>query len=162
MNNANLGRGLETLLNYANEQYMSKGIAMIQKISTPWTVVRQGNHIVSAFPDSASTVDYMGDIAGDSVCFEAKQTKVETAFPLKNIEPHQIDFMRKWGGIKFFIIEFVEHQEIYRVEWDLVIHYWDQHEKASGRASIPYRDMKGEKLVKPGRGIVLDYLEGVI
>lgn len=167
MNYANLGRGLETLINHANLQYRQKGIATIQKISTPWVVIRspsgRGSRITSAFPEGPSTVDYMGDYDGRSICFEAKQHKAETAFPLKNIEPHQVDFMRDWQGIKFFVIEWVHYREIYRVSWETIVNFWDQAEKTGARKSIPYSEMKHEKLIKANRyGIVLDYLEGVL
>lgn len=162
MNYANLGRSLESLINYASEQYRQKGIATIQKISTPWVVQRSGTRIVGAFPEGPSTVDYMGDYDGHSICFEAKQHKAATAFPLKNIEPHQIEFMRNWRGIKFFIIEWIHYKEVYRVSWDTIIRYWDVAENTGGRKSIPYSDMQHEKLIKSGRGISLDYLEGVL
>lgn len=161
-NHANRGRGLESLLNYANEQYRAKGIATIQKIATPWVVIRQGNRITSAFPEGASTVDYMGDIDGESICFEAKQTQSEISFPLRNIEPHQMEFMRNWNGYKFFIIEWVHYNEIYRVAWETVALLWHEAENGKGKKTIPYKFMKHETLLKPGRGIMLDYLNGVV
>ena len=38
-NMANLGKAFEDIIILANEQYENKGIAMVQKISTPWKVV---------------------------------------------------------------------------------------------------------------------------
>lgn len=161
MNHANLGRSLETLINHANEQYRSKGMATIQKVATPWVVQRLGNRIVSAYPEGPSTVDFMGDLDGESVCFEAKQSK-EASFPLRNIEPHQMEFMRNWNGYKFFIIEWLKYNEIYRVGWETVAWFWYEAENNNGRKSIPYEYMSHETLLKPGRGIVLDYLNGVV
>lgn len=160
---ANRGMGLQMLIDTANAQYNAKGIAHIERVATPWQVVRQGNRIVSAFPTGPSTVDYMGEIgdAATSICFEAKQTK-ETSFPLSNYEEHQIEFMRKWRGHKFTIIEWLKYREIYRVPLDLTLFYWDG-TKTGGRKSIPYADMKDRAhLVTSGRGIVLDYLAGIV
>jgi recombination protein U len=143
-------------------QYAAKGMASIQKISTPWNVVRQGNRIVSAFPEGQSTVDFMGEVGEDaeSICFEAKQS-THSAFPLDNYEPHQIEFMRRWRGHKFTVMEWVKKREIYRVPFELTVFYWDRKD-SGGRKSIPYSDMEKEWLVTSGRGIVLDYLNGVI
>ena len=47
---ANLGKAFEEEVNYTNQQYKRNGVALIQKIPTPWKVIRQGKKIISAFP----------------------------------------------------------------------------------------------------------------
>lgn len=154
---ANRGMGLESLIEYANAQYASKGIANIQKISTPWQIVRQGKKIVNAFPTGPSTVDYMGEYKGAAICFEAKETGNKTSFPLSNFEQHQIEFIRRWQGISFAIVHFSFYNRtffIYRLE---LLRAWDN--QKTGRKSIPYTWItQYAKEVTQGNGIVLDYL----
>jgi recombination protein U len=49
---ANRGKSLEDLINYANQQYLVKGVALVQKIPTPWTVIRRGIADRLRFPRS--------------------------------------------------------------------------------------------------------------
>lgn len=158
---ANRGQGLETLIEYANQQYAAKGIAQIQKVPTPWKVIRKGKQIVSAFPEKKSTVDFIGDYKGRSVCFEAKSTENKTLFPLANFEEHQIEFMRKWTGIKFAVIEFKHTRQIFFLEAARLLNAWDNH-KVGGPASIPYEWCAfWLDEIEQGDGIVLDYLKHV-
>lgn len=57
---ANKGKTLELQVNFANEQYLARRVALVQKIPTPWTVIRRGAQIISEFPAQKSTVDYIG------------------------------------------------------------------------------------------------------
>ena len=101
------GSTLEELVNRTNEQYREKGLALIQKIPTPITPVRmdkENRHITLAYFEQRSTVDYIGAVQGIPVCFDAKECSTGT-FPLQNIHPHQVQFMKefeKQGGIAFF------------------------------------------------------------
>ena len=57
------GSVLEELINYANQKYKDKGLALIQKIPTPITPVRfdkESRHITLAYFEKKSTVDYIG------------------------------------------------------------------------------------------------------
>ena len=45
---ANRGMDLEGLINEVNELYYKRHLALVQKISTPWKVIRKGKQIVSA------------------------------------------------------------------------------------------------------------------
>ena len=91
------GSTLEELINRTNESYREKGLALIQKIPTPITPIeidKASRHITLAYFDMKSTVDYIGAVQGIPVCFDAKECAVRT-FPLQNIHPHQIAFMRE-------------------------------------------------------------------
>lgn len=158
VNHANRGMGLEWTLNYANLQYTAKGIANIRKVSTPWKVVRSGNRIVSAYPEGDSTVDYMGDLQGRSICFEAKSTKETTSMPLSNFHEHQIEFLRKWSGIKFIIVELAAYNETYFMPVPFLLEYWDG---LKGRKSIPIDEIRTLGRIEQGSGIILHYLEHV-
>jgi recombination protein U len=153
-NHANKGMGLEKLIEAANTQYEARGMASIKKVSTPWTVIRKGPRIVNAFPSGPSTVDFMGDIQGESICFEAKKTELKTSFPLSNFEDHQIEFMRNWKGIKFAIIEFEAHNKVFILPWEHLVMWWDGGE----RKSIPYEFFQQSRLIQQRDGIALDYL----
>jgi recombination protein U len=160
-NHANKGMALEKLIEKACEQYEANGIANIKKVSTPWTVIRKGPRIVNAFPSGPSTVDFMGDVKGRSICFEAKKTENKTSFPLSNFEDHQIEFMRNWKGIKFVIIEFTAKNKVFYCTWEFIHNWWNEY-KGDGRKSIPYSSFDAMCLeVKQHEGIVLDYLKHI-
>lgn len=159
---ANLGRSLEDLIIYSNKQYQAQGVALVQKVPTPWTVIRRGKQIVSAFPAEKSTVDFIGiEREKISVAFDAKQCKEPTRFPLTYIEPHQMLFLKIWsgyGGESFFIIEMVALQKIFRVPYVVMSKYWDL-ARSGGRKSIPVDDFQEMQPLKSADGIALDYLE---
>ena len=61
------GSVLEELINYANQKYKDKDLALIQKIPTPITPVRfdkESRHITLAYFEKKSTVDYIGAVQG--------------------------------------------------------------------------------------------------
>ncbi|MDD6844963.1 MAG: Holliday junction resolvase RecU, partial [Clostridia bacterium] len=92
------GSTLEDFINLSNEKYLSSGLAVIQKIPTPIKPIKidkDSRHITLAYFDQKSTVDYIGVVQGIPVCFDAKETAVDT-FPLTNIHPHQITFMENF------------------------------------------------------------------
>ncbi len=160
INYANRGMGLETLIEYANVQYQAQGLSIIQKIPTPWKVVRRGNQIISAFPEKKSTVDFVGTYKGRPVAFDAKTTQNKTRIPLSNFGDHQIQFLLQWlryGGASFFIVEFAELGEIYYLE---IMDFWEIYR--SGEKSITIKWMRDRATrLQQGRGIVLDYLEAI-
>lgn len=154
---ANRGRSLEELIIHSSEQYKAKGVALIQKVATPWTVIRKGKQIVSAFPAEKSTVDFIGMACNQSIAFDAKECK-QPRFPLAYIKPHQMDFLAGWtrqGGQAFFIIEMTVLGKIYHVSYSHVNHYWEK-AKGGGRKSIPLEDFVDP--LKSAGGIALDYL----
>lgn len=161
---ANKGKALEDLIDYANIQYRQKGIAVISKVPTPWVVNydRRTGRVRYAFPDKdhPKMVDYVGHVGGYPVAFDAKMTAVETRFDLKNIEKHQIEFLRDWSvrGLAFLVVEFSKKNEIFCVPFSWVMGWWDA-SRRGGRKSIPYEDFKREWIVRQGRGIVADYLD---
>lgn len=75
---ANKGRQFEEEVIRANRYYKNKGLALVQKISTPWNVVRRGKQIVSAFPSEKSTLDFRGTVKGGlSISFDCKESEDE-------------------------------------------------------------------------------------
>lgn len=153
---ANRGRSFEEAIEATNEFYSIKGVAQIQKVSTPWQVVRHGAKIVSAFPKEKSTVDFIGSVGGLAVCFEAKETtgkegRPETSFPLtirkkEMITRHQFLFLQRWertGGIAFVLIHFKNRDECFAVPVDW-IGSWYVEMNRGGRKSIPYAEFNQE------------------
>lgn len=158
----NLGMGFEGLIEHANSQYLKKGLATIQKVHTPWVVVRKGKQIISAYPKGKSTVDFVGMSHGRGISFDCKSTRETKRFPLDNVHQHQMDFLKTWqdqGGISFFLVEWVKHNEIYYVPYNFVDQYW-QEAQNGGRKSIPYEDMAFNLMpCNQDRGVILDYLK---
>ncbi len=157
---ANRGRSFEQLIEHSNKQYLAKGKALVQKVPTPWTVIRRGKQIVSAHPAEKSTVDFVGVADGKPIAFDAKSTRELTRFPLSNIEVHQMVFLQNFhdqGGQAFVLIEFAKIYEVYLVPFPKLREYWNNARKG-GRKSIPYDEMKHFPKISSGNGIALDYL----
>jgi recombination protein U len=170
-NQANRGRSFEEAIEATNKQYQEKGLAMIQKIPTPWIVKRAGSKIVSAFPAKKSTVDFIGMVntefeEGIPVAFEAKETtgakgKPETNFPLyvrneKTIKEHQMGFLRNWnrmGGHGFILVHFKNRDQHFAVTPGFM-REWYKQENEGGRKSIPFEAFTTQRKVN-----IDDYLE---
>ena len=136
------GSALEDIINRSNDSYREKKLALIQKVPTPITPIsidKESRHITLAYFDQKSTVDYIGAVQGIPVCFDAKECAVET-FPLHNIHPHQIAFMREFeeqGGISFIILSYTVKNEIYYLPFDEILRFWTRMEEG-GRKSFTY------------------------
>ena len=91
-----------------------------------------------AYFDKKSTVDYVGNVQGIPVCFDAKETK-EKSLPVANIHEHQISFMEKFraqGGLSFMLVHFLSEDRMFILEFTTIKQYWDN-AKNGGRKSIP-------------------------
>ena len=159
---ANRGKDFEELINYANAQYRQKGVALIQKVATPWTVIRKGKQIVSAFPAEKSTVDYIGiRKEGAPIAFDAKQCHNKTSFPLANIEPHQMEFLQEWdrqGGEAFLLIEMVAIRKIFKLSLEAVNFYIALAANGGSKSIKVQHLIESGPEVKSAGGIALDYL----
>lgn len=157
------GSGLEDLINHTNESYREKGLALIQKVPTPITPIeidRSSRHITLAYFDQKSTVDYIGAVQGIPVCFDAKECKVDT-FPLQNIHPHQIRFMKDFQaqkGVAFIILSYTSKGEIYYLPFDHVEAFWKRMEEG-GRKSFTYEEIDKSYAIRAHRDMYVHYLE---
>ncbi len=137
---ANKGRGLEELVQAQNAFYAARGIANIQKISTPWKVIRQGNRIVSAFPEGKSTLDFRGTVRGGiPVSFDAKESEDERGLPLKHIQPHQVEYIRTalpLGEVSFLLCCVKPLGAYYVANGADVVRRWDLWQKTRGNGAI--------------------------
>lgn len=163
VNYANKGKAFEELIEFTNRQYERKGIALVQKISTPWTVIRKGRQIVSAFPNGKSTLDFRGTVRGGiSISFDCKESADERGLPLAHIQEHQIEYMRTalgMGEVSFILANIKPLDKYFLTPGGTVVTYWDRWQLNKGKRGynfIPTESMEG---IKQGRGVVLDYLQ---
>lgn len=156
------GSVLEEMVNYTNEKYRDRGLALIQKVPTPITPVRfdkNSRHITLAYFEKKSTVDYIGAVQGIPVCFDAKECHTDT-FPMQNIHRHQVDFMEgyeKQKGVSFLLIYFSHRQECYYLRFAELKKYWDRME-AGGPKHFKYEELDREFFLPTGNGATIHYL----
>ena len=140
------GSTLEEMVNWTNDHYLEKGLALIQKIPTPITPVRMDadhKQITLAYFEKRSTVDYIGAVQGIPVCFDAKECVADT-FPLHNIHEHQITFMTQFehqDGIAFILIYYSERNELYYMRFEEMIRFWNR-ACDGGRKKYPLRGIR--------------------
>lgn len=162
---ANKGKALEDLVEYANKQYKAKGIALVQKISTPWQVVRRGKQIVSAYPTGQSTLDFRGTVkGGTSISFDCKESAEEKGLMLRNIQDHQIEYMRtalKMGEVSFILANIKPLDKYFLIPGEIVVAYWDDWKVNKGKRGYNFIPTESMQEIKTGKGIALDYLEKV-
>ena len=157
------GSTLEDFINLSNEKYLSSGLAVIQKIPTPIKPIKidkDSRHITLAYFDQKSTVDYIGVVQVIPVCFDAKETTVDT-FPLTNIHPHQITFMEnfeKQHGISFIILYFSARDEFYYIPFCDIMKFWLRGENG-GRKSFTYDEIDKNYQIHGSKGVIVHYLE---
>lgn len=157
------GSFFEECINTSNNIYLDSGLAVVQKVPTPITPVELDSEhgtITLAYFDKKSTVDYIGNVQGIPICFDAKETKLNY-LPLENIHEHQIKFMEafnKQDGLSFLLISYLKYDKIFLCPYELLYKYWTNAKKG-GRKSIPIEAMKDKYLVKRSGNILIHYLE---
>ena len=159
------GSTLEDLLNRTNEKYLENHLGLIQKIPTPITPInidKETRHIMLAYFDQKSTVDYIGVVQGVPVCFDAKECSTDT-FPLQNIHEHQVRFMEAFerqDGIAFLLIYFSARNEFYYLRFRDMIRFWERGQ-SGGRKSFRYDELDEEFFLPEISGIMVPYLNGI-
>lgn len=158
------GKALESLIDYTNRVYRNKGMALVDKVPTPWNVSynKKTQRVRSAFPERKGMVDYVGVSKGRAIAFDTKNTRTNTSFPLSNVEEHQVRFLmdhQSQGGKSFLLIAFEGLGEHYILNIDQLIEWWEGMKKGE-RKSIPHQYfMDNCQVVKSGNGVPLDYLQ---
>ena len=162
---ANKGKSFEDEVEEANDDYEQAGVANIQKISTPWQVVRKGKKIVSAFPKGKSTLDFRGTVKPSlSISFDCKESEDEKGLPLKHILPHQIEYIRralKVDEVSFILCYMKKPDKRYLIKGQVVLDYWDTWLRNKGKRGFNTILIEDMIEVKSRNGIVLDYLSGL-
>ena len=161
---ANRGMTLEADLKASNDYYLVNDKAIIYKKPTPITISkvnypsRTEAVIKEGYFKTPSTTDYNGIYKGKYIDFEAKETKLKTAFPLNNIHPHQIKHLAqiyKHGGIGFLIVRFTVINKTFLLPIETLLNFL----KESSRKSIPlsYFEKNGY-IIKDKYNPRVDYL----
>ncbi len=159
------GSALEEIINYTNEDYRSRNLALVQKVPTPITPInidQQTRHITLAYFDQQSTVDYIGVVQGVPVCFDAKECQTDT-FPLANVHEHQVHFMEDWekqDGIAFLLLYYTTRQEAYYLPFRDLKFFWDRMQNG-GRKSFRFEEIDKNYKVNLKNGVYLHYLEAL-
>ena len=157
------GSTLEDMINYTNDTYRERGLALMQKVPTPITPIeidKQSRHITLAYFDQKSTVDYIGAVQGVPVCFDAKECAVDT-FPLQNVHEHQVNFMNefeKQGGVSFLIIHFTTRDEVFYVPLKDLNVFWNRMQ-SGGRKSFTYDEIDKGFIIRSEGDALVHYLE---
>ena len=162
------GMTFEEDINESNQYYLDQGIAVIHKKPTPIQIVnvdypkRSAAVIKEAYFKQASTTDYNGVYKGKYIDFEAKETKLQTSFPLKNFHEHQIVHMREvmnQKGICFVLLRFSLTEEVFYLETKQLLFFWDRM-KNGGRKSITKEEIINKGLCIPlGFHPRIDYIK---
>ncbi len=158
------GSTLESMINMTNTQYLEAGLALIQKIPTPITPIeidKKSKHITLAYFDQKSTVDYIGNVQGIPVCFDAKECASDT-FALANIHPHQVAFMEqfeKQQGIAFLIIYYSKRDEIFYMPFADLKRFWDRCHVYGGRKSFRYEEIDESYRITNHGSFIVPFLD---
>lgn len=160
----NRGAAFETLINYTNDLYEARKLAVINKRSTPVKVTKSaGTKVLAGFYEARSTVDYDGVYRGRAVFFEAKTTLELDRFDLKNIATHQYEHLEKchgFGALCFVLVEFRKQHKTYVLPFETLRAYVTAAAKG-GRKSMTLDNFEMEAYeVRKGR-VPLDYLAAV-
>lgn len=159
------GNTLEELINITNAEYLKHHLAAVQKVPTPITATeidKKRGVITLGYFEKKSTVDYIGNVQGIPVCFDAKETSLQS-LPIQNIHAHQMEFMEsftKQEGVAFLLVYFSRYNESYFIDFETVKTYYD-HAAKGGRKSIPYSSMNQRYKIERAGGYLLHYLEAL-
>ncbi len=156
------GSTFEEFINKTNELYAENNLALIQKIPTPITPIDMDGrgHITLAYFDQKSTVDYVGAIQGIPVCFDAKECNKDT-FPLQNVHPHQVDFMRRFegqDGLAFILIFFSHLDVYYYLRFSELDYFWKRMNEG-GRKSFRIDELDDKYFFKASANVLVPYLD---
>lgn len=167
---SNRGMRLEELINESNDYYLAHDICVVHKKPTPITIVsvdytrRSSAKIKEAYFQVPSTTDYNGVYKCKYLDFEAKECKNNTSFPLQNFHEHQIKHMEKvlkHGAICFIIFHFSNLNQIFLLDAEVVIRYWND-QTNGGRKSIPKKVIEEQGIeIKMGFMPPIDYIQVV-
>ena len=157
------GSVLEESLNITNEKYRQERLALVQKIPTPITpmeIDQERHHITLAYFEQKSTVDYIGNVQGVPICFDAKECASNT-FPIQNIHEHQVRFMEqfeKQNGIAFFLIYYTHRDLFYYLPYEMLRFFWDR-SCSGGRKSFRREELNPDYYLPKKDGILVPYLD---
>ncbi len=157
------GSTLEEFINFSNETYKEKGLALVQKIPTPITPVKidkNSHQITLAYFEKDSTVDYIGVCQGVPICFDAKEC-VGDVFPLKNVHEHQYRFMGEFeaqDGISFLVIHFTSRNAFYYMRYRELRNFINSIDDGHPK-NVLFEELDETYFIHSSNGVIVHYLE---
>jgi recombination protein U len=157
------GSTLEDMINYTNEYYREKLLALVQKIPTPIKPIKidkDSSQISLAYFEKDSTVDYIGAVQGIPICFDAKECAVDT-FSLQNIHEHQYNFMKEFEaqkGVSFIIIFFTHRNKFYYMRFSELKTFVERVNEGHAK-NFKYDELNPDFFIGSRNGALVHYLE---
>lgn len=156
---ANRGKRFEMMLEMSNRHYRLKKVAHVRKTfpEAKFQLDKEGK-VRKYWFEKSGGLDFAGMHQGRYLSFDAKSTKSATSFPLKNVETHQFDELRRieeFGGMAFLLIHFEKLGKTFYLSSGDALDWANQRE----RKSIPlswFEEQTSEVVSKDG--VLLDYL----
>lgn len=117
---ANRGQQLEALIRLANDRYIVKKLAVIDKQATEFIPLRdRTGKIFSAKVEHKATVDFLGRYKHYPIAIEAKNTNTD-CIRFDAVQPHQAEYMDLFteepGTIGLVVLCF-SHKRFFAVPW---------------------------------------------
>ena len=159
------GSAFEELINLTNERYRELGLALIQKVPTPITLIhidQATRHITLAYFEKKSTVDYIGAVQGIPVCFDAKECAEDT-FSLQNVHEHQFKFMKEFErqeGVAFLLIYYTAREQYYYLRFARLREFYERMQHG-GRKSFRLEETEPDFFLARGKSVPVPYLEAI-
>lgn len=133
---ANRGRPFEDFINFANEKYQAKGIAVMHKVPTEFIPLR-GAHgqVANCKVERKSCVDYLGRFRDIPVAVEAKHTQ-GARIDFSAVQDHQAEYLDAWmegeGRQLAFVAVSFGMNRFFMVPWSfwkVARDCWERHKK---------------------------------
>lgn len=159
------GSALEALVRKSAKALEREGLRLAQTSPRSVVMKRHGSGLAEVRQMPTGDLDFVGDLRGRLVSFDAKSTQQKTRFPLSNIKRHQQVIVRKAherGALAFFLVEFstlAGGPRYFALTWPVLRRFWP----AGGdpEPSIPLAVFEAECLEVKRAGAVLDLVGAV-
>lgn len=133
---ANLGRGLEAMLDYQHAVYAARG-AYCQRNPTPYRVTGTARGGLLVVPERDAPPDYLVVAGGVAYLLDAKSSST-ARWPLDNLQPHQSAAFGRWEeqGPAFVagVVLLLGDRSAWWLPWRALAPRWRQH---AGRVLLP-------------------------
>lgn len=162
----NRGMVLEKMIEASNVVYGNRGIALVQKISTPVKVLKEYKGKVQGFYEKKSTLDFRGTIKPSiSISFDCKESQDKRGLLLKNIKEHQLEYIKKAlevGEVTFILTYIKPLKEVYFIDGGNILRYYERWQKNKGKVGFNFIPVEAMKKVKGNNGIIVDYVKVIL
>lgn len=143
VSSANRGRALEELVEWANELYRRRRVAVVHRVPAAWVPIRDARgKIVSAKVEKKAAVDFLGHVllpgGALPLAFDAKEVSRGSRWPLENLKAHQYEYLRDCaltGALSFVLIAFWEKDQFFVLPFPVLEDRWGAW-RSGGPASV--------------------------